>query len=168
MRERLLATVPGFLRGNIRGETDAEVVFHVFLSFLHDAGKLDDGTVAPAALREALRASLAVIDGTAAEVDADPGKVNVILTNGDVMVAVHKSDAPTSRMSVRELSGKMDADMIIGDDPQLRRRAPELSRMQFTLVASDVDEELRGRWKAVPPGSILTATRGEAPHVEEL
>jgi predicted glutamine amidotransferase len=168
MRDRLLATVPGFLRGNIRGETDAEAAFHVFLSFLHDAGKLDDGTVASSAVSEAMRASLAVIDGTAAEVDVEPGKVNVIVTNGDVMVAVHKTDEEGRRMSVRELSGKMDADMIIGDDPQLRRRAPELARMHFSLIASDCDEELRGRWKAIPTGSIVTATRGEAPQVEPL
>ena len=45
VRERLIASVPEFLRSGIRGETDAEVVFHVFLSFLHDAGRLNDGQV---------------------------------------------------------------------------------------------------------------------------
>lgn len=73
MRERLAATVPGFLRGNVRGETDAELIFHVFLSFLHDAGRLDDATVSPAAVTDALRASLAVVDAMAAEVGAGPG-----------------------------------------------------------------------------------------------
>ena len=41
VRERLVGSVPEFLRSGIRGETDAEVVFHVFLSFLHDAGLLE-------------------------------------------------------------------------------------------------------------------------------
>ena len=45
MRERLVASVPEFLRSGIRGDTDAEVLFHVFLSFLHDAGRLNDGQV---------------------------------------------------------------------------------------------------------------------------
>jgi glutamine amidotransferase len=168
LRERLLATVPGFLRGNIRGETDAELVFHVFLSFLHDAGKLDGDVVDPVSAAEAMRASFAVIDGMGAEVDAEPGRVNVAVTNGETLVAVHKNDLESARMYLRELSGKMDADMIIGDDLQLRRRAPELARMHFTLIASDVDEELRGRWKAIPPGSIVTATRAEVPEVEPL
>jgi glutamine amidotransferase len=48
IRERLLASVPEFLRGNVRGETDSEIVFHVFLSFLHDAGILNDGTASAA------------------------------------------------------------------------------------------------------------------------
>ena len=45
VRERLIASVPEFLRSGIRGDTDAEVIFHVFLSFLHDAGRLNDGLV---------------------------------------------------------------------------------------------------------------------------
>ena len=48
IRDRLIASVPEFLRGGIRGETDAEIVFHVFLSFLHDAGRLNDLVVEPA------------------------------------------------------------------------------------------------------------------------
>ncbi len=168
IRERLLASVPGFLRGNVRGETDAELIFHVFLSFLHDRGKLDDGGVPPSTVTDAMRASLAVLDGMSAEVGARPGQVNIVVTNGESMVAVHKNDADTARMYFRELNGKMDADMIIGDDVQLRRRAPELARMRFTLVASDVDEELRGRWRAMGPRTILTATRADAPTVEPL
>jgi predicted glutamine amidotransferase len=168
LRERLIATVPDFLRGNIHGDTDAELVFHVFLSFLHDAGKIGDETIDGAAVGAAMRASFAVIDGMAAEVDAEPGRVNVVVTNGETLVAVHRNDAEAARMYVRELSGKMDADMVIGDDAQLRRKAPELARMHFTLIASDLDEEVRGRWKAVPPASVVTATRADAPRIEPL
>ena len=71
-------------------------------------------------------------------------------------------------MYLRELNGKLDADMLIGESAELRRRAPELARMRFTLVASDVDEELRGRWKRVPAGSVVTATRADPPKVERL
>jgi len=168
LRERLLATVPGFLRGNIRGETDAELVFHVFLSFLHDAGKLGEQPIDPVAVGQAVRASFAVIDGMAAEVAAGPGRVNVLVTNGETLVAVHKNDLDASRMYLRELSGKMDADMIIGDDAELRRRAPELARMHFTMIAGDADDELRGRWRPLPKGSLVTATRADAPVIEPL
>lgn len=168
LRERLLASVPDFLRGNIRGETDAELVFHVFLSFLHDAGKIDDGSAAPGSVVDALRATFAVVDGMAAEVGAGPGRLNVVVTNGELLVAVHRNDADAARMHVRELAGKADAEAIISEDAQLRRRAPELARMRFTLIASDGDEELRGRWAAVPAGSIVTATRAGAPTIEPL
>src|SRR6185312_6094087 len=45
IRDRLMASVPEFLRGGIRGETDAEILFHVFLSFLHDRGRLTEAQV---------------------------------------------------------------------------------------------------------------------------
>src|SRR6516164_4023779 len=103
VRERLVASVPDFLRGDIRGETDAEVMFHVFLSFLHDAGLLGDGLVDASVVREALRSSLAVVDGMTAEVGAAPGKLNLMVSNGGHIVALHRSDAP---MCMRTLSGK--------------------------------------------------------------
>src|SRR5271165_6957873 len=70
VRERLVSSVPDFLRSGIRGDTDAEVLFHVFLSFLHDAGRLNEGRVEAPLLAEALRSSLAVVDGMTAEVGA--------------------------------------------------------------------------------------------------
>ena len=164
IHHRLLASVPEFLRGNIRGETDSELLFHVFLSFLHDAGRLNDGTVAAPVVREALRSSLAVVDGMAAEVGGAPSKLNLLVTNGDTMVAVHKGDA----MSFRSFSGRSDADMLIGEDTQLRRRAPELSTLVFTLIASDFEAPLPQRWKSVEGSAVVTLTRLDPPKIEAL
>jgi predicted glutamine amidotransferase len=166
VRERLVASVPDFLRGGIRGDTDAEVLFHVFLSFLHDAGRLNEGQVESSLVREALRSSLAVVDGMTAEVGSGAAKLNVIVSDGDQLVAVHRSDAA---MRVRVLTGKADADLVIGDDPQLRRKIPELARMHFTLCASDFDETPpNGRWKAVPDCAIVTMSRDEDPRIESV
>jgi glutamine amidotransferase len=166
VRERLVASVPEFLRSGIRGDTDAEVVFHVFLSFLHDAGRLSDGLVEATLIREALRSSLAVVDGMTAEVGVEAAKLNLMVSNGDQLIAVHRSDAA---MRVRALAGKSDADMVIGEDPQLRRKIPELSRMHFSLAASDFDDAPpNGRWKAVPDCAIVTMSRDEDPRVEAL
>src|ERR1700733_2338272 len=80
IRERLLASVPEFLRGNVRGETDSEIVFHVFLSFLHDAGRLDNGSVTGDAVLEALRSSLNVIHGMEAEEGDGAEKTNLLVS----------------------------------------------------------------------------------------
>jgi len=166
VRDRLVASVPDFLRSGIRGDTDAEVVFHVFLSFLHDAGRLNDGQVEPSLIREALRSSLAVIDGMTAEVGSESVELNLMVSNSDQLVAVHRSPAA---MSVRVLSGKADADAVIGDDPQLRRKIPELARMHFTVAASDFDDTVpSGRWKAMPDCAIVTMSRDEDPRIEAL
>ncbi len=166
VRERLVASVPEFLRSGIRGDTDAEVVFHVFLSFLHDAGRLNDGLVEAPLIREALRSSLAVVDGMTAEVGVEAAKLNLMVSNGDQLVAVHRSEAA---MRLRVLNGKTDADMVIGEDPQLRRKIPELSRVHFSLAASDFDDATpNGRWKAVPDCAIVTMSRDEDPRIEAM
>src|SRR5450755_4764064 len=123
VRERLIASVPDFLRSGIRGDTDAEVVFHVFLSFLHDAGRLSDGPVEAPVQREALCSTLAVVDGLTSEVGSAVANLNILVSDGDQLIAVHRSDMA---MGLRVLSGKGDADTVIGDDPQLRRKIPEL------------------------------------------
>ncbi|WP_394828860.1 class II glutamine amidotransferase [Pendulispora albinea] len=185
IKERLAASVPDFLRGGIRGETDAEIVFHVFLSFLHDAGRLEDLSIDESVVRDALRSTLSVVDGMTAEIGAEPGALNIVVTNGDVIVALHRNDA----MAYRQFAGKADADALIGDDLQLRRRAPELAQMHFVLLASDMDDlvapssSLGGkpllsgpestkaslvRWKKIPERAIVTLTRGDEPKIETL
>ena len=166
VRDRLVASVPEFLRSGIRGDTDAEVVFHVFLSFLHDAGRLNDGRVETSLVREALRSSLAVIDGMTAEVGAESVKLNLMVSDGEQLVAVHRG--PTA-MSLRVFGGKADADAVIGDDPHLRRKIPEVSRVHFTLAASDFDDGVpSGRWKPVPDSTIVTMSRDEEPGIQAI
>ncbi len=165
IRERLMASVPEFLRGGIRGETDAEIVFHVFLSFLHDAGRLNDQAVEPGVAQEALRSSLAVVDGMQAEVGGQPGATNLALTNGEYMVAAHRAQ----KMAYRVFAGRTDAEAIIGDDTTLRRKTPELAQMHFVLVASDFDEDPPAqRWKSVGDHKLVTLFRGQEPRVEAL
>lgn len=173
IRERLVASVPEFLRSSIRGETDAEILFYVFLSFLHDAGRLNDTVIDPANVRDALRSSVAVVDGMAAEVGGAAASINMMASDGETVFALHRG-AP---MAYRTFSGKGDAEMLIGDDLALRRRTPEIGQMHFTLVAGDFDEEWSGatssptaqsRWKAVTDRAIVTLERGKDPHIEAV
>ncbi len=165
VRERLLGSVPEFLRAGIRGDSDAEILFHVFLSFLHDAGKLNDAVVDRNVVREALRGSLSLVDSICAEVGGGAAEVNVIVSNGDLVTAAHRRQ----KMAVRELHGRDDAESIIGDDLQLRRRTPELSQVHFVLVASDFDQDaVPPRWNAVKDRAMVTLSRGESPKIEPL
>ena len=79
---------------------------------------------------------------------------------------MHRSDAP---MCLRTYSGKADAEAIIGDDPQLRRKVPELARVHFTIAASNFEGAVpNGRWKAVPDSAIVTMSCDEDPRIEAL
>jgi glutamine amidotransferase len=175
LRERLVASVPEFLRGDIRGETDSEVVFHIFLSFLHDAGRLNDAAVDEAVVGSALRSTLQVVDQMAAEGGHAPAPLNTIVTNGDFLVAVHRGieaksaegpGTPGGMMAYRTVIGRNDAEMIIGDDPQLRRRSPDFANLRFVLLASDFDVDPPPRWKRIGDRAVVTITRGDEPKVE--
>ena len=175
VRERLVQSVPEFLRGGIRGETDSEIFFHVFLSFLHDNGRLNDMVVEPQVVRDALRSSLAVVDGMTAEVGGEANDLNILVANGDTIVGLHRGRS----MAYRVFSGKADAEQIIGEDLTLRRKTPELAQMHFVLVASDFDSDAPSmnmsvqapapaRWKNVSDRAIVTLTRGDDPAIEAL
>ena len=165
-RERMIASVPEFLRGDIRGETDSEVVFHVFLSFLHDAGHLNEMTVDEKIIGSALRSTLHVVDEMIAESGSSPGPLNILVANGDCIVAMQRGPTDGNAMAYRSILGRSDAEMIVGDDPQLRRRTPDFANLRFTLIASDFDDEPPPRWKRVGDRAIVTLTRGDEPKIE--
>ena len=92
VRERLLESVPDFLRRNIRGKSPSEHIFHLFLAFLHDAGILDAASPPPAAVQRALRHSLAFLDrllsgGSDGHPSSEPTSLALVATNGRCLVA---------------------------------------------------------------------------------
>lgn len=86
----LLESMPDFLRRNIRGETDSEHVFHVFLAFLHDAGQLDSMDVPDQAVLGALRSTITLVDRLGSEVGAPRSNLNLVLTNGRQLYALRR------------------------------------------------------------------------------
>ena len=164
-REKLMDSIPEFLRGDVRGETDSEVVFHVFLSFLHDANRLNDGPVDPKAIASALRSTLQVVDQTSAEGGNAPSPIKMLVADGESIVGLQRGAENGSAMAYRTV-GKGDTDMLVGDDPQLRRRSPDFANLRYAVLASDFDVEPPARWKRVGENAIVTLTRGDDPRVE--
>ncbi|MGC4092068.1 MAG: class II glutamine amidotransferase [Polyangiaceae bacterium] len=133
LRERLLASQPEFLRRNVRGETDSECFFYLFLSFLHDAGHLDEGHVAMNHVAAALRASISLVDRLSAEEGFGPNGGNILVTNGESMLAVHRNGT----LGYRLLRGKFDVEGLLGEDGIRRARIPSIESTHFTILASD-------------------------------
>ena len=186
IRPRLLDSIPEFLRKNIRGDTDSEVLFHVVLSFLHDAAHLRDGGHADArTAMGALSATASLVDQLVAEEGGRPGfHVNALLTNGELLAALHR-DGPSSatgspRMAMRVVHGRADMDLLVADDALRRVRLTDPGALRFTLIASDFAESQRldapsgapegtavsGAWTALPPRAIVAMTRDAPPLVE--
>ena len=162
LEPRLVASLPEFLRRNIRGETDAELCFYLFLSFLHDAGLLDQPRVPADGVRSALRAAIALTDQLSAEEGHGPNVGEVVVSNGEHLVAVHRG----GRLGLQEVSGKRAVEELLGPDS---RAAPiaNADQTHYTLIASELDALPTG-WTSVERRVIVTATRDAPPQIEDL
>ena len=90
IRAALLDPMPDFLRRNVRGTTDSEAVFHSLLSFLDDAGKLDDQDADPKTLLAAARSTISLVERLGQEIGAPASTLSFVLTNGRQMLAVRR------------------------------------------------------------------------------
>ena len=164
LRDRLVKSIPDFLMRNVRGDTDSELVFHLFLSFLHDAGKLTDD--APAAdVIAALRTTMALVDRLSSEEGADDaGPTGIMVSNGDYIVGLTRG----AGMAYRLVHGQEDIEALLPEDALRRSRLPDLARVRFTLLAADFDEPPKGRWKVLPDCSTVVLGRYDEPIIESL
>jgi glutamine amidotransferase len=163
LRDRLLQSQPEFLRRNVRGDTDSELFFYLFLSFLHDAGHLDEAHVAPEHIAAALRASIALVDRLSAEEGHGQNTGNILVANGEHLVAVHRD----ALMAYRVLKGRYDVEELLGEEGLRKTRIPSIDSTRFTLIAAEI-EGLPSGWVSVEGRQIVTLTRVEDPVLEPL
>ncbi|HVW28994.1 MAG TPA: class II glutamine amidotransferase [Polyangiaceae bacterium] len=164
LRDRLLESQPEFLRRNVRGDTDSELFFYLFLSFLHDAGHLADGQVAPEHLRAALRACISLVDRLSAEEGFPKNTGDLLVTNGEFMVGLHRGE---EQMAYRVLNGRNDVEALLGDDGMQQARIPNVDTTHFSIVASGL-ERVPESWSTVADRTFVTMTRAENPAFEPI
>jgi glutamine amidotransferase len=150
-REALLGPVPSFLRRNIRGQTDSEDLFHVFLANLHATNKMDDPMVPPSVVSRALVDALLHTERV-----ASGSVLDVAVTNGRILL-VSRRGAPlymSQVNGVKECAVCREAPQELGhfrssDHEHLRAVA---------LVAAPGTDKVTGPWHEVPDGHIVTVS----------
>ena len=163
LRERLLESMPEFLRRNVRGETDSELFFYLFMSFLHDGGHLNESAITSEHIASALRASISLVDRLSAEEGHTENRGNILVTNGELLVSVHRDGL----MAYRVLKGRHDVEDLLGEEGLRKIRIPSIDSTRFSLIASELDEVPVG-WTRVAERSIVTLTRSDEPQSEAL
>jgi glutamine amidotransferase len=163
LRSRLLESQPEFLRRNVRGETDSECFFYLFLSFLHDAGHLDDAHVQGEHVAAALRASVALVDRLSAEEGHGQNTGDILVTNGEQLIAVSR----TGSVIYRRWKGRFEMEELLGEEGLRKARIPSIESSCFSLVATDVEAVSPG-FQTAPERSILHLSRSDEPSVEPL
>jgi glutamine amidotransferase len=168
VRRDVLEFVPDFLRRNIRGETDSEHLFHLFLAFLHDAGKLDDAQISLADAASALRATNAMLDRLLGAAGANPAVMNVVMANGRIMLAMRRGRP----MYLRQQNGIQDCPVcrttVTQDGAPRDRRRVRHEHLRSVLIASEPRQVGEQGWQEVPEASIVAVSRDLSAQVQPL
>jgi predicted glutamine amidotransferase len=86
-REKIAADMPPFLARDIRGETDSELAFHIFLHVLFKEGKLNDISIGAEELAVHLKTCVEVINKLHTKNPQKPNSA-MLVSNGQIMAAV--------------------------------------------------------------------------------
>ncbi len=164
VRRAIHAELPEFLRRNIRGDTDGELMFYLLLARLQEAGHLSDLGVSSAAVGLALRETVGILDRAVGGVTGESVAINALVSNGESFVALCRG-AP---MALRRIEGTDAAEDLVGDVGSYRPRVPNLDATRITLVISDHREAMPEGFTAVEPNSLVSLSRDAAPHIESL
>jgi glutamine amidotransferase len=149
---------PAFLRPNVRGDTDSELFFYLFLSYLHDEGHLDRQNVPTDVVHQALRDSLRLVDGLCTEAGLPKHSGDILLTNGESLIGVHRS----GKMAMLDLEDPELIASFLRPEPGEGGSTRNLDHARCTVLASEMAELPQG-WRRVAGDSLITATRTEAP-----
>lgn len=154
VQKELLASVPDFLARNIRGQTDSEVLFHLFLAYLHGTNKLDEGRVSTAMVRDALRSTLKRVEELCGADAWKAGECALAVTNGRILVAT-RHGTPVNVHKVDSIT----------DCPVCREHAPQFGRekridhehLRSVLIVADAPAQsvVGSAWSEVPNDSFV-------------
>jgi glutamine amidotransferase len=89
-RGKMIEAMPPFINRGLKGDTDSEHLFHLFLSFLYDAGHLSRPDPGTAVIREALSQAMAMVDAFAVESGATRSQSSVVVSDGYSLVVLSR------------------------------------------------------------------------------
>jgi glutamine amidotransferase len=162
VRERLLESVPAFLRRNIRGKSPSEHLFHLFLSFLHEAGTLDIPTPPTNLVHTALRNAVTFVDRLLTESGSPAVRLAVVATNGRCFVAANMSHP----MRYLHVEGISDCPVCHGRvDRERHGRRIQHETVRAVIVEANRAVESRAGWHEVADHSALLVGADRVPVV---
>jgi len=153
IRAQVSERIPEFLRRNIRGETDSEYAFHLFLARLHESGKLNDPQIDARLVGGVLAATVNLLDALAREAGVAPAaEVNFAVMNGRILAATRRG-APLHYLRREGIDNCVPCGARKDVGGSKARVAHRLLR--FVLLASDLHSP-PSHWEEVPEASLVT------------
>jgi glutamine amidotransferase len=154
---QLIDQIPDFLRRNIRGQTDSEVLFHLVLAELHADGVLDDNNLSVKSLESAVQRALADVQALAGPDEMAKAELALTVTNGRIMVAT-RHGCPVHVLKLQSIS----------DCPVCREAEPHFGRgpkrfdhehLRAVVVVADPPGALPGHaWHEAADRSFISVS----------
>lgn len=152
VRERLLQSVPDFLRRNIRGRSPSEHLFHLFLAFLHDGGLLESLSPQPEAVRRALHESVTFIDRLLSATGAPATRLGLVATNGRCLIA----ESHGHPMQFLEIQGIADCPVCRGKNQnEIYDRRISHEQLHAVVVEANKGAASRPGWQPIEDDTAL-------------
>jgi len=155
--ERVMFNMPEYLARDVRSDSPGEWMFHLFLSYLHDMGRLDARSVRPETLVEALRSTFLLFPKL---VEVEPGEkvppLATCISNGEVLMTATVGFPlwMTSRKGIEACPVCSDPVRTPEHDARVVAH-PDTRVAVFLMTGSDEAPE---GFAAVPDGQVLVVT----------
>jgi predicted glutamine amidotransferase len=153
VRASLLERVPEHLRRLVRGGTDSEVLFALYLTRLRETGQMDEPRLDVAVAGRVLHDAAQEVDQAAAAAGAvRPVELNSVATNGRVLVALRYGTAP---LYYARLEGTDTCEACgLGAATTGTQAAREAHRRRIAVAVSTHPRRTSG-WMELPHGTAL-------------
>ena len=156
MRENVVAAMPDFLGRSLKGTSDAEAIFHLILSFLYDAGKLDVRKMEAQTIVRAVRHTLEFVGKMAAEHNIRQQPVSLLVSNGTMMAGYNANQE--ARLAVYEGRGQCDGCSLKKTCKLLRHN--ESTRAALIVILRQLPKPLRKEpFMPIQPDSFFVISR---------
>lgn len=157
-REKVTADMPPFLARDIRGETDSELAFHVFLDILFKDGKLNDISIGAEELAGHLKTCMEMIDKLHTGTPQKPNSA-ILVSNGQIMAAVCRGI--TMHYSHREGILECPLHEATEQNDQLHRR------FRGIMLGAEMSDPGH-QWREVADASLLSISKELELKVQQL
>lgn len=163
VRPWLLSSIPNFLRRNIKGVTDSELLFHLLLAFLYDDGLLDVVEPPTELLARAMRNTFRTVERFVGDAGGGESELNLLITNGRVMgLSAHSAPAYyTTLHGITDCALCRQPPDAYSDEP--RRVDHENVKLALLLTDPPEDQDISA-FTRVDPRTILLADQSYTVH----